>query len=78
MAGSVEGGRKAAITNKKNQGEDWYRAIGKIGGRRGHDGGFASTKVGADGLTGRVRARKAGALGGRISRRAPTVKAKQG
>ena len=32
-------------------------------------GGFASEKVGKDGLTGRERARKYGAIGRRISKR---------
>ena len=32
-------------------------------------GGFASEKVGKDGLTGRERARKYGAIGGHISKR---------
>lgn len=31
-------------------------------------------KIGKDGLTGRERARKAGAKGGKISRRGPSVK----
>lgn len=43
--------------------------IGARGGRNSHNGGYASEKVGADGLTGRERARVAGAKGGRISRR---------
>lgn len=34
-------------------------------------GGFASEKIGKDGLTGLERARLAGAKGGRISRRKP-------
>ena len=46
-----------------------FRTIGRKGGERGHDGGFASFTVGSDGLTGRERARIAGARGGRKSKR---------
>lgn len=45
------------------------QAIGAKGGKLSTTGGFASDKVGADGLTGRQRARIAGAKGGSISRR---------
>lgn len=69
MAGTIEGGKKAATTNQTKYGPDFYARIGSIGGRKGKTGGFASDKVGADGLTGRERARKAGYLGGRKSRR---------
>lgn len=71
MAGTKEGGRKAALKNKELHGEDFYRNIGRIGGQRGRTGGFASYNVGEDGLTGRERARVAGAKGGSISRRGP-------
>lgn len=43
--------------------------MGRIGGKRSRNGGFASDVVGADGLSGRERARLAGAKGGRVSRR---------
>lgn len=69
MAGNRIGGLKAAATNKAKYGEDFYRIRGSIGGKRGTTGGFASEVVGDDGLTGRERARIAGARGGRISRR---------
>lgn len=69
MAGTKEGGRKAALTNKMKHGDDFYARIGQIGGRNGHTGGFASDVIGSDGLTGLERARVAGAMGGRISRR---------
>ena len=36
-------------------------------------GGFASKKIGRDGLTGAERAKQAGAVGGAISRRKPKV-----
>lgn len=69
MAGTVEGGRQAAETNKANHGADFYKRIGALGGKNGHTGGFASNLVGPDGLTGRERAAKVGVLGGRKSRK---------
>jgi hypothetical protein len=71
MPGTIEGGRKAAATNLKKHGEDFYARIGAKGGRNGRTGGFASMKVGADGLTGPERARLAGSIGGLISKRGP-------
>lgn len=71
MAGTIAGGRKAAITNRKKQGADFYARIGRMGGKNGHKGGFASEKVGKDGLTGAERAKLAGAKGGAISKRGP-------
>ncbi len=69
MAGTAMGGAKAASTNKTKYGADFYARIGAMGGKLGKTGGFASNQVGKDGLTGRERARLAGAAGGRISRR---------
>lgn len=68
MAGTVAGGLKAA---QKNLAKDplFYVKNGRKGGLKSSSGGFASTKVGSDGLTGSQRARLAGAEGGRISRR---------
>lgn len=71
MAGTIEGGRKAAATNLERNGSDFYARIGAIGGHKSKTGGFASVKVGKDGLTGAERARIAGAKGGTISRRGP-------
>lgn len=68
MSGTVSGGKKTAIKNLARD-PDFYKKIGAIGGKRGVTGGFASDKVGADGLTGRERARTSGVLGGSISRR---------
>lgn len=69
MAGSKEGGRKAALTNKLKYGEDYYKNIGRKGGKKCNSGGFASLKVGKDGLTGAERAKKYGAIGGKRSKR---------
>lgn len=69
MAGTKKGGALAAATNRKKYGKDFYARIGAMGGRQGRTGGFASNKVGDDGLTGRQRAALAGAAGGRLSRR---------
>lgn len=75
MSGTIAGGKLAAKTNKQRHGEDFFRTIGRKGGVNGHGsdykGGFASDKVGPDGMTGRERAKKYGAEGGRISRRGP-------
>ena len=60
MAGTRNGGKQAAQTNKKLYGADFYARIGAKGGKRGHTGGFYAN---------RELARKAGAKGGRISRR---------
>lgn len=59
MAGTVAGGRKAALTNKLMYGTEYYREIGKKGGKIGRTGGFHDREL----------ARRAGALGGRISKR---------
>lgn len=71
MPGTLEGGRKAAITNKLRHGADWYASIGRKGGKNGTTGGFASNVKGKDGLTGLERAKIAGAKGGKLSRRGP-------
>lgn len=63
MAGTKEGGKKAAATNKTRHGKDFYATIGAKGGKLGHTGGFAAN---------RELARIAGAKGGRISRRRKT------
>ena len=69
MAGTTAGGKKAAKKNKELYGEDFYGVIGSKGGKLGRTGGFASDKVGADGLTGKERAKIAGSKGGIISKR---------
>jgi uncharacterized protein len=60
MSGTKTGGRAAAATNKAKYGADFYARIGSIGGTKGHTGGFYAN---------RELARRAGAVGGRISRR---------
>jgi general stress protein YciG len=60
MAGTKEGGMKAAARNKEKYGADFYAKIGAAGGKKGTTGGFYAN---------RDLARKAGAKGGRISRR---------
>lgn len=66
MSGNVEGGKKTAETVKALYGKDYYARIGQRGGLIGRTGGFASRKIGADGLTGRERARIAGKKGGEV------------
>ena len=65
MAGTTSGGQKAAETNKRLYGKDWYAKIGQIGGRNGHTGGFAANPE---------LAREAGRKGGKISRRGKAKK----
>lgn len=69
MAGSKAGGKKASETNKQRYGEDFYRQIGALGGSKSNNGGFGSDVIGADGLTGKERARIAGHKGGKVSKR---------
>ena len=63
MAGTKEGGKKAAITNKKKYGDNFYAIMGAKGGRNGHTGGFAANPK---------LAQEAGRKGGKISRRGPS------
>lgn len=66
MAGSVEGGLKARETIKKRHGADFYNRLGRVGGKISKTGGFASHKIGADGLDGPQRAVLAGAKSKRV------------
>ena len=59
MAGTKEGGKKAALKNLQRD-PNFYAKIGSKGGQNGHTGGFAANPE---------LARVAGAKGGRISRR---------
>jgi uncharacterized protein len=63
MAGTKQGGQKAAATNKAKYGKDFYARIGQMGGKLGRTGGFYHN---------RELAREAGRIGGRKSRRGPT------
>jgi hypothetical protein len=60
MAGTKEGGMKAAAKNKAKYGEDFYSRIGAKGGEKGTTGGFFAN---------RELARRAGRLGGRGKRK---------
>lgn len=69
MSGTQYGGKKAARKNKARYGEDFYKTIGRMGGTKSRNGGFASNLVGPDGLTGYERARVAGRKGGTQQRK---------
>ena len=69
MPGTKAGGQKTRETNLKKYGTDFYTKIGAIGGKKGTTGGFASNKVGPDGLTGKERAKVVGRKGGQLSKR---------
>ncbi len=60
MAGNKVGGVKAAQSNKERHGNDYYKRIGAIGGKKTGMKGFALNKE---------LAREAGRKGGTISRR---------
>lgn len=62
MSGTIDGGKLAAQMNKKRHGADFYKRIGSKGGKVGRTGGFYAN---------RELARKAGSVGGRVSRRTP-------
>ena len=74
MAGTLEGARKARDTNIRKYGKDFYREMGRKGGKIGRTGGWASEEIGPDGLTGRERAAVMGKKGGQISRRGKSEK----
>ena len=66
MAGTLKGGKKAAETNRKRYGSEFYKAIGAKGGKtKNPNKGF-----GGD----RELARIAGSKGGLKSRRGKSVK----
>lgn len=66
MAGTVEGGKKAAQTMKERYGEQVYEWVGRLGGQVSRGRHFADQTIGEDGLT---NAARAGRLGGATSRR---------
>ena len=63
MSGTIEGGKRAAKTNLKRYGKNFYKEIGAEGGRNGHTGGFAFGDNG----------KKYGQIGGRRSRKGFTL-----
>lgn len=68
MSGTKFGGLKAAETNKKKYGDNFYAEIGRKGGKACTTKGFGAN---------RELARLAGAKGGHISRRGPSKKTKE-
>jgi len=68
VTGTRAGGLKAAIKNKQNN-PNHYTMIGRLGGVKSANGGFASNVIGKDGLTGRQRATTAGSKGGKSKRK---------
>lgn len=65
MSGTKAGGIKTAQTNYKKYGKDFYRNIGKKGGKNGHTGGFAANPA---------LAKIAGRKGGKVSKRGKAKK----
>lgn len=64
MAGTKEGGKKAAATVKKKFGKQFYANIGRKGGQNGHTGGFFANPE---------LAKIAGRKGGLTSSKSPTL-----
>lgn len=60
MSGTVEGGKRAAATNKALYGRDYYKRLGHKGGSAGTTGGFWGDSK---------RAKQCGSIGGKKSRR---------
>lgn len=69
MTGTKAGGLKAAATNAKRYGANFYRKIGTKGGQNGHTGGFAANPK---------LARIAGSKGGHMSIRGASLKVLMG
>lgn len=42
MAGTAKGGVQAAKTNKERYGANFYKEIGRAGGKKSRNGGFAA------------------------------------
>lgn len=66
MAGTLNGGKLAAETNKRKYGPDYYKRIGAMGGKmpKRRPSGFAYMAI-----HDREKLSEASALGGRISRK---------
>lgn len=69
MSGTKRGGLRAAKTNKQRYGSDFYKIIGRMGGRVSQGGGFAKDPN---------LAREAGRLGGKSKRSKRTHCQKRG
>ena len=69
MPGTLEGGKNAAKTILERYGQKYYSDLGKLGGKakRSKPRGFAAN---------REFARRAGKLGGQLSKRGPSKKTK--
>lgn len=65
MPGTKMGGKKAAATNKKRYGKNFYVTIGQKGGKLSKNGGFAANPE---------LARIAGRIGGLKSRKTKVAK----
>lgn len=65
MTGTKKGGLKTAKTIKERYGKDFYREMGRKGGRNGNTGGFFDNPE---------LAKKAGRKGGLVSSRAKNKK----
>lgn len=65
MAGTKEGGLKAAQTNKLRHGDDYYSRMGAKGGKACVRKGFGANPE---------LAKRAGAIGGHNSRRGKAIK----
>lgn len=64
MAGTKDGGKAAASTNKSKYGADFYAKIGAMGGKKGRTGGWYYLK-----MTNPEKLKEYGAMGGKLSRR---------
>ena len=66
MVGTKLGGKKAALTNIARHGFDFYKNIGRTGGKNGHTGGFYSNPELAKiaGRKGGLKSRRTGVKNG--------------
>jgi hypothetical protein len=65
VAGTLQGGRMAAKSNKERHGADYYVKLGKLGGVKGTKDGTIKGFAAMD----REKVRQAGRIGGQVSRR---------
>lgn len=68
MSGTVAGGLKTKKTIIERCGSDWYKKIGKIGGKACVPKGFAVNPE---------LAKRVGSIGGKLSKRGPAKKKKE-